>query len=123
MITEIQLSNIQLEAFCGCLPRERTHPVSLRVDIRVQIHLNIGIEPSQDLLENTLDYRRILETVQQTVSSRHFSLVESLAESLATAVLALHPQVRSVSVSIAKPNALDGGVIPTITAVQTRTNV
>mgnify|MGYP005838754727 CR=1 FL=1 len=123
MITEIQLSNIQLEAFCGCLPRERTHRVSLRVDVRVQVHLDIGVEPSQDLLENTLDYRRVLDTVQQTAVSRHFALVESLAENMAAAVLALHPQVRSVIVSVAKPNALEGGVIPTITAVQTRTNI
>ncbi len=121
MITEIKLSNIQIEAFCGCLPRERTRPVALTLETRIHLELDIGIDPAMDAIENTLDYRRVLASVRHVADSRHFSLVESLAETLAAEVGALHPGILSVEVAVSKPEALGNGVIPTITAVWLRT--
>lgn len=117
MITEIRLSNIQQEAFCGCLPRERIRPVSLHIDVRIRLELDIGADPARDALENTLDYRRVTAAVRQVADSRHFALVESFAETLAAQVADLHPRIRSVEVSVSKPEAFDGRVIPTVTAV------
>lgn len=116
MITRIQLSSIPLIARCGCLPSERERTIALSAVIRIHLELPLGDDPARDHIENTLDYRRVLETLQAVAGSRAFALVESLAETAAVRLRQLHPAIRQVEVEIAKPGVLPDGVVPTITA-------
>ncbi len=117
MITRIQLSSIPLVARCGCLPSERERPITLLATVRVRTELALGEDPAFDHLEHTLDYRRILDTLREVASSRHFALVESLAETSAARIRALHPAIRAVEVELSKPGVLPDGVLPAITAL------
>ncbi len=116
MIRGIQLSGIRRMTRCGCLPGERIHPTELHLAIRLEMELELGDSPAEDDLENTLDYRVVLDTLDRVIAERHFALVESLAETAARRIRDLHPAIRAVEVEIAKPGALPDQVVPTILA-------
>jgi len=83
MITCIQLANVTLTARCGCLPEERELPINLTATVRLRMAISVGDDPARDRLDSTLDYRRVLETLQGVAAARHFATVESLAETAA----------------------------------------
>jgi len=117
MITCIQLANVTLTARCGCLPEERELPINLTATVRLRMAISVGDDPARDRLDSTLDYRRVLETLQGVAAARHFATVESLAETAAARLRLMHPAIRSVELELSKPGALPDGVVPTVTAI------
>jgi 7,8-dihydroneopterin aldolase/epimerase/oxygenase len=57
-----------------------------------------------DRIEDTLDYRSVIERVQTLVQTSRFALVERLAEAIATSILE-ESQVQEVQVQLHKLHA------------------
>lgn len=75
-----------------------------RVLINVDLFVPLAAStPTQDRLDEVLDYDFIRRTVMQRVAQGHIHLQETLADDLLRLLLA-HPKVRAARVSTAKPD-------------------
>ncbi len=74
--------------------------VVFNVDLYVPI---IESTPSQDRLDEVLDYDFIRSTIRERIARGHIVLQETLADDLLRLMLA-HPGVRAARVSTAKPD-------------------
>ena len=95
----IYLSNIRCYGYTGFLPEEQILGQWFEVD--VSLWLDLSHAGKSDALEDTLDYRNAIATVQQLVKIAKFALVERLAEAIATSLLEFH-QVQQVRVKVSK---------------------
>ena len=73
----ITLAGIKIYPRIGITREERAEPQECEAD--VTIWDNFEAAASQDLLEHSIDYCRLLEAVQKTASAGEYSLVETLA--------------------------------------------
>lgn len=99
----IQLVAIRAYGYVGYLPEEQVLGQWFNVD------LTIGIDLSQagnsDRIEDTLDYRLVVEATQQLIQTERCALIESLASKIADMVLTTDDRVTQVRVELSKPSA------------------
>ena len=75
-----------------------------RVLINVDLYVPLALStPSQDLLDEVVDYDFMRETVSRRMAQGHIHLQETLVDDVAAAMLA-HPRVRAACVSTMKPD-------------------
>lgn len=94
----ISVDGISAHGIHGANPDESTQAQEFRVDVEV----TVGV--SEDSLDGTIDYRRIVDVVRETVSSTSFVLLESLAEAVGIALFE-QPEVLDATVVVHKPGA------------------
>ena len=94
----VTLTGIRAEGRHGANPGERSAPQEFVVDLVVLM------EVAGDSLEDTADYRSLVELAATTVRDTSFVLLESLAEAVARAVSDL-PSVRETTATVHKPRA------------------
>ncbi|UBF26621.1 dihydroneopterin aldolase [Kovacikia minuta CCNUW1] len=103
----IYLSGIRGYGYTGVLPEEQVLGQWFEVDLTLWLDLSIAGE--SDRLEDTLDYRGVIETVQSIIKKSKFALLERLATAIAQAIL--HPEspgalpIHQVRVCLTKPAA------------------
>jgi 7,8-dihydroneopterin aldolase/epimerase/oxygenase len=95
----IQLTGIRCYGYTGYLAEEQVLGQWFEVDLR--LHLDLVNAGKSDQIEDTLDYRSVIATVKQIVSTQKFALVEKLAETLVQAVLS-HNLVQKVELKLHK---------------------
>ncbi len=98
----IQLTGIRCYGYTGYLQEERVLGQWFEVDLR--IWLDLATASKSDRIEDTLDYRGIITTVKETISTSQFALVEKLADAIITQVLA-EDRVQQVELKLHKPGA------------------
>jgi dihydroneopterin aldolase len=104
----ITLSAVKIHTKIGVTPEERAVPQECEADLTVWNDLEGAA--SQDSLANSIDYSRLLATVQKTASGGEYSLVETLAYKIAGNILQGFPVDRT-SVRIRKrPAGLAGQI-------------
>lgn len=81
----IQLTGIRCYGYTGYLPEEQVLGQWFEVDL--MLWLDLSIAGKSDAIEDTLDYRSIINTVQQLVKTSKFALVERLATAIAESIL------------------------------------
>jgi len=103
----IHLQGIRCYGYTGFLPEEQVLGQWFQVDLT--LWANLAQAGQSDRLEDTLDYRSIIATVQQLVSTAKFALLERLATAIAEAILdpAIHRAIpiQQVQVRLTKPAA------------------
>lgn len=110
MALMIKISEIVCYGYHGVLPEEQ----SLGQEFRVSLELGLGgISPDEDLLAETIDYRRAVDLVRGIIEGRPRRLLETLAEEITAALLDIDG-VEAVKVSVCKAHppiaAVKGGV-------------
>lgn len=104
---KIQLTGIRCYGYTGALPEEQILGQWFEVD--VTLWLNLAIAGESDALGDTLDYRSVIEAVQQLIKTSKFNLLEKLATTIAETILDLPPAngvlVEQVRVCLTKPAA------------------
>ncbi len=96
----IQLSGIRYYGYTGYLEEERTLGQWFEVDVTLWVDLSPA--GASDRIEDTLDYRGTIASIQQIIETSKFSLIERLAAAIAEAILA--PElVQQVKVRLSKP--------------------
>ncbi len=83
---KIYLNGIRCYGYTGALPEEQVLGQWFEVDL--SLWLDFSVAGGSDRLEDTLDYRQVIATVQALVRGSRFALLERLATAIAEAVLA-----------------------------------
>ena len=95
----INLAGIIVSPRIGVTVEERSKPQECEVDLATWSNLERAA--SQDSIDSSIDYCRLLKSVQETASSGEFSLVETLAYKIVRKILQEFP-VDRVRVKIRK---------------------
>jgi len=104
----ITLNGIRIYPRIGTTPEERSSPQECRADLAVWGDFEAAA--STDSLEKSVDYTKVLSTVQQISTAQEYNLVEALAYRIVRKVLQEFP-VSRVSVKVRKrPETLRGRV-------------
>lgn len=98
------LQGMCCKASIGIYEVERKVRQTLLVD--AELLLVDGSEPQGDIVDSTIDYDVIRNTILELVNATHYDLQETLARRIFDVLLAL-PEVDAVRVRTAKPDAYD----------------
>ncbi|HLB62974.1 MAG TPA: dihydroneopterin aldolase [Actinomycetota bacterium] len=98
MNSRLFLTGIRASGRHGANPGEKDRPQDFVVDLDVEVSVD------GDALDETADYRRIVESVREVVAGESFDLVETLAEAVAASVAHVD-RVVGVRVVVHKPAA------------------
>lgn len=96
------LSGFELDAEIGIHAHELVGPQRMCFDVDLFVLLS-HTTPTNDHIDDVLDYDVIRATIAQRVGRGRVALQETLADEIAASLLA-HPGVRAVRVATAKPD-------------------
>jgi dihydroneopterin aldolase len=99
----IHLTGIRAYGYTGFLPEEQVLGQWFEVDVK--LWLNLSAAGQTDAIEDTVDYRQVISTVQNLVKTSKFALVEKLAATIADAILQQSDRLTQVQVILSKPAA------------------
>jgi len=98
----IHLEGIRCYGYTGYLPEEQV--LGQWFEVEVTLWLDLSMAGKSDAIEDTIDYRNIISTVQHLVKTSKFALVERLATAIAESILQVKG-VEQVKVRLSKPAA------------------
>lgn len=105
----IELTQIRCYGYTGYLPAEQTLGQWFQVDLT--LWLDLAQAGETDCIDDTLDYRHVIETVQSLVQTARFALLERLAAEIAATIItspsqtSSHATVQQVKVRLTKLSA------------------
>jgi len=110
----IEVNNIKLYAFHGCLDEEAKIGSEYRVDIKVSANLQTSAD--SDALVDTVDYVHLNYIVKQEMVIRS-KLLEHVAQRILDRIFNELPMVQKARVSVAKINPPIGGNVEDVTII------
>ncbi len=96
----IEVEGLELTGRHGALEEERERGQPFLFDLRL---VTEDVAARTDELEDTVDYRRVVDCVREVSDGRRFTLLEALAAAVADALLERFPLV-AVRVRVRKPH-------------------
>jgi dihydroneopterin aldolase len=81
----IFISELRLDALIGIYAWEHEVPQTIRLDLEIAIDAARCARSGK--IADTVDYANVVGRIKETISGRHFTLLEKLAEELAAIVL------------------------------------
>lgn len=121
----IHLTNIRCYGYTGYLPEEQVLGQWFEVDVK--LWLDISTAANTDAIEDTVDYRSVINSVQLIVKTAKFVLVEKLAGTIADSLLQQCDRVTQVQVIVSKPAApipdFSGRISIELTRTRTMSNL
>ena len=102
-IDQIHISDLKLECIIGINPQERIK--KQEVLINIVLYADLSSACSSDSIDETVDYKKVHDTIVQLVEGSSYFLVEKLADRIAHACLSTSG-VEAVRVRVEKPQAL-----------------
>jgi len=94
----VELAGLEVPGRHGVEEEERASEQPFLYDIRLELP-----EPAADRIEDTVDYREVVELLREISEAREFSLLEALAGAVAEALLHRFPEIERVRVRVRKP--------------------
>jgi len=101
----IFIQNLELEMSIGVLEGEKEN--KQRVIINVELSVTPASNWKADDLKSVVSYAAIVEEIKSLVNEKHINLVETFAEMIIEQCF-LHEPVMAASVSVEKPDVMDG---------------
>lgn len=99
----IFLRELKIKTLIGIYPWERHAPQLLRLDLEIALPTSRACRT--DNFEDALDYAHVVQRIKETLTQKHFSLLEALAEHVAQLVL-VEFDAPWIKVSVAKLSAI-----------------
>ncbi|KZL48834.1 MULTISPECIES: dihydroneopterin aldolase [Cyanophyceae] len=96
----INLTGIRGYGYTGYLPEEQVLGQWFEVDVKLWV--NISTSAKTDILEDTVDYSKVIGMVQNLLKTSKFVLVERLAATIADSILEGSDLVTKVQVILSK---------------------
>jgi dihydroneopterin aldolase len=93
----VQLEGLEVPGRHGVEPEEREREQPFLYDLELELP-----EPASDRIEETVDYREVVELVREVSRARQFQLLEALAAAVADGLLERFP-LESARVRVRKP--------------------
>ena len=113
----IEVKNIRLYAYHGCLDEEGKIGSEYRVDLAVKADLSESA--STDSLSDTVDYVKLNKIVKEEMAVRT-KLLETVADKILDRILEEQPLVQKATVAVSKLNPPIGGNVAQVTIKMTR---
>jgi 7,8-dihydroneopterin aldolase/epimerase/oxygenase len=110
----VELAGLEIPGRHGVEDWERETEQPFLYDLELELP-----EPAADRLEETVDYREVVELVRTVSKSRQFQLLESMAAAIADALLERFPLERA-RVRVRKPQVRLGVAIEHTAAIVER---
>jgi dihydroneopterin aldolase len=98
MSVTVEVFGVEIAGAHGVEPEERERPQRFLYDVR----LEVPDESTSDRLEDTVDYREVVDCVREISGERQFQLLEAMAARVADALLEKFP-VEAARVRVRKP--------------------
>jgi 7,8-dihydroneopterin aldolase/epimerase/oxygenase len=99
----IFVNGLVLHAYHGVMPHEAKVGQPFVLDLMLDIDLSEAART--DTLKHTVSYEQLVKTASDAFGARRCRLVEAAAGAVADAVLDRYPLVKSVRVTVRKPQA------------------
>ncbi len=106
-IGTVKLNNAVFYAHHGVMEEE--HRIGGRYEVDVSMDINFEKAAAEDSLADTVDYERVYQIIQETVTANRFYLIERLAYLIAHQIIDVENGVVSAKVTVRKPNPPVGG--------------
>ncbi len=111
---KIQVNNIKIYAFHGCLDEEAKIGSEYRVDLEVKTNLQNSAQ--SDELIDTVDYVHLNFIVKEEMGIRS-KLLENVAKRILDRILVELKMVKKVTISVAKINPPIGGNVEEVAII------
>lgn len=82
----IRLQNMSFYGYHGLSSAERE--TGRRYEVDVELHRDVTTAAKTDRLQNTIDYRKVYDVVEQVLTGEEHHLLESIAEAIADRMVA-----------------------------------
>ena len=102
----IEIEKLTFEAIIGILPFERDNPQKVEIDIVIEYGY-----PCSSCKDGFIDYANICEIVKSSIKSNRYELLEDAIYGLKEIIISHYPQIKSISISIAKPDILSDCIV------------
>ncbi|NLQ04130.1 dihydroneopterin aldolase [Cylindrospermopsis raciborskii] len=99
----INLTGIRSYGYIGYLPEEKILGQWFEVDLKLWMDLSQAAVT--DNIHHTVDYRSVIDLVQNLVKTSSFDLLERLAGAIASEILQYNDIISQVQVTVIKPTA------------------
>ena len=99
----IRLSGIEAIGFHGVLESERENGQKFIVDCELEVDTSQSVVT--DNIEHAVDYSKVAELIAQQIQTEPVNLIEVLADRMAAEILRQFLLVRSVEITLHKPQA------------------
>lgn len=109
MIGRIHLKNLVFYGHHGDIPEERV--LGQRFSIDLSLTLDMAEAAKTDDLAATVDYVHVYDLCRQMLEKERVNLLETVAAHLADRILAEHPRVLNVEITVRKPSVAIRGVL------------
>ena len=118
MSDQIVLTGIHGFGYHGLFEQERKDGQDFFVDLTLAVDLKVASQ--SDAIADTVNYAEITDLVVEEIISNPVNLIEKLAARIAERVLNQHLKVKSVTVTVHKPQAPVAAQLKDIAVVVTR---
>lgn len=119
MSDQIVLTGIHGFGYHGLFEQERKDGQDFFVDLTLSVDLRSA--STSDAISDTVNYAEITDLVIEEITINPVNLIEKLAGRIADRVLTQHVKVKSVTVTVHKPQAPVAVQLKDIAVVVTRT--
>ncbi len=99
----IRIRNLGIYAYHGVLESEKREGQKFYVNAELETDLRAA--GRRDMLELTINYAEVCETIASVMQAESYDLIETCAERVAEAILLGYQGVRAVTIEIRKPSA------------------
>lgn len=100
---QIIIEGLAVETLIGVYDWERTRTTTLLLD--VVLHADLKQAMLSDNVDDTVDYAKVAEHIQQVGKTSQFELLEALGNAIINSVLAHFP-ISKIQLTIVKPGIL-----------------
>ena len=118
MSDQIVLTGIHGFGYHGLFDQERKDGQDFFVDLTLSVDLTAAAQ--SDAIEDTVNYAEITDLVVEEITTNPVNLIEKLAARIAERILNQHIKVKTVTVTVHKPQAPVAAQLRDIAVVVTR---
>lgn len=104
MMGTVLIADLEVSCIVGILPRERVEEQPLFLD--VEMDLDFGPAARSESVATTVDYAAVASQLTDWIRRKKYQLVETLAVECCREILAGHPRVVRVRITVKKPQAV-----------------
>lgn len=107
----IRLLNLVFYSYHGVEKSEKEK--GQRFEIDIELFLDLKKAGQTDRLEETIDYSRVYQIVEEIVIEDEYTIIEALAESIAQTLLS-HLNIQEILVRVRKPHVSIHGILDSV---------
>lgn len=112
------IEDLKVDTIIGICDWEQTVEQTLHFDIAMD--LAIGAAAKDDDLSKAVDYAAVSEQVAAFVADQQGKLLETLVDGLLSHIMALHPALDRLQITVRKPQAIPTAACAGLTEVRLR---